>query len=224
MARDGNSKAAFSALERLCQDYWRPVYAFIRREGYGPADAQELTQEFLSRFVHKDWLNHLKDQRGKFRSFLLTFLKHFLSDYRDHVGRLKRGGGAIIVPLEALETEESSVWGATDELTAEETFDLRWAHEVMERTVTQLRREFVDSGKAELYELLKDLQPGERAVAGYAKIGAKIGLSEGAVKSAVHRLRLRHRALLRAEIARTVIDETEVDAEIRHLIRVLGGG
>ena len=101
MARDGNSKAAFGALERLCQDYWRPVYAFIRREGYGPADAQELTQEFLSRFVHKDWLNHLKDQRGKFRSFLLTFLKHFLSDYRDHVGRLKRGG--IYVTLGRME-------------------------------------------------------------------------------------------------------------------------
>lgn len=224
LARDGNSKAAFGALERLCCDYWRPVYAFVRREGYGPADAQELTQEFLSRFVHREWLNHLKDQRGKFRSFLLTFLKHFLSDHRDHVGRLKRGGGATIVPLEELETEENSAWGATGGLTAEQTFDLRWAHEVMERTVTQLRREFVDSGKAELYELLKDLQPGERAAASYAEIGARIGISEGAVKSAVHRLRLRHRALLRAEIARTVMDEAEVDAEIRHLIRVLGGG
>ena len=113
LARDGNSKAAFGALERLCCDYWRPVYAFVRREGYEPADAQELTQEFLSRFVHKEWLNPLKDQRGKFRSFLLTFLKHFLSDYRDHVGRLKRGGGVTVVPLEELETEENSAWGAT---------------------------------------------------------------------------------------------------------------
>jgi RNA polymerase sigma-70 factor (ECF subfamily) len=223
LARDGNSQAAFVALERLCRDYWRPVYAFVRRDGYNPADAQELTQEFLSRFVHKEWLNHLKDQRGKFRSFLLTFLKHFLSDYREHIGRLKRGGGTIVVPLEELETEEDSAWSATGGLTAEQTFDLRWAQEVMERTVEQLRHEFVESGKAELYEQLKDLQPGERAAASYAEIGARLGLSEGAVKSAVHRLRFRHRALLRAEIARTVFDEAEVDAEIRHLIQVLGG-
>jgi DNA-directed RNA polymerase specialized sigma24 family protein len=224
LARDGDPTAAFGALERLCCDYWRPVYAFVRREGYGPPDAQELTQEFLSRFVHKEWLNHLKDRRGKFRSFLLTFLKHFLSDYRDHVGRLKRGGGMIVVPLDELETEEVGAANTTGSLTAEQTFDLRWANEVMERTVAELHREFVSNGKADLYEVLKDLQPGEKGAAGYAEIGARLGLSTGAVKSAVRRLRLRHRALLRAEIARTVIDESEVDAEIRHLIQVLGAG
>lgn len=222
LARDGDSTAAFAALERLCRDYWRPVYAFVRRAGHGPADAQDLTQEFLSRFVHKEWLNHLQDQRGKFRSFLLTFLKHFLSDQRDHARALKRGGGVLVVPWEELETEEGGALATTGGLTAEQLYDWRWAHEVMERTVAQLRREFIEDGKAELYAQLRNLQPGGQDAGSYVEIGGRLGLSEGAVKSAVHRLRLRHRALLRAEIARTVSDAAEIDGEIRHLITVLG--
>src|SRR6266567_2945283 len=109
-ARDGDSSAAFAALERLCRSYWRPVYAYIRREGCQPADAQDLTQEFFRRFIQKDWIGHLEHQRGKFRSFLLTFLKHFLSDERDRAGAQKRGGGQIFIPLEELQAEESRAW------------------------------------------------------------------------------------------------------------------
>lgn len=221
-ARDGDSSTAFAALDRLCRDYWRPVYAYVRRDGHGPADAQDLTQEFLSRFVHKEWLNHLKDQRGKFRSFLLTFLKHFLSDQRDRAGAIKRGGGATVIPLDELEVEEQGALGLMDALTAEQTFERRWARDVMSRTCTQLRREYIEGGKGELYSCLNDLQPGEHASPSYAEIGARFGLTEGGIKSAVHRLRRRHRALLRAEIARTVGSESEIDDEIQHLISVLG--
>jgi RNA polymerase sigma factor (sigma-70 family) len=222
LARDGDSSAAFAALDRLCHDYWRPVYAYVRRDGYGPPDAQDLTQEFLTRFVHKEWLNHLKDQRGKFRSFLLTFLKHFLSDQRDRAGALKRGGGATLIPLDELQAEEQSALGVMQALTAEQIFERRWAQDVMDRAVAQLRHEYTDDGKAELYAQLKDLQPGERTSSGYVEIGRQLGLTESAVKSAVHRLRQRHRALLRAEIARTVSSEAEIDEEIRYLISVLG--
>jgi len=222
LARDGDTSIAFGALERLCRDYWRPVHAYVRRDGYSPADAQDLTQEFLSRFVHKEWLNHLKDQRGKFRSFLLTFLKHFLSDERDRAGALKRGGGATVIPLDELEAEEQGALGVLEALTADQVFERRWAQDVIDRTTAQLRREYIENGKADLYAELKDLQPGEHTSGGYAEIGARLRLTESAVKSAMHRMRQRHRALLRAEIARTVSSEAEIDAEIRYLISVLG--
>src|ERR1041385_264908 len=107
-ARDGDSTSSFAALERLCLAYWRPVYGYIRRDGHGPSDAQDLTQEFLSRLVHKEWLNRLHDQRGKFRSFLLTFLKHFLSDQRDKARAQKRGGGKTLLSLDDTSVEERS--------------------------------------------------------------------------------------------------------------------
>lgn len=220
LARDGDSSAAFAALERLCHDYWPPVYAFIRREGYSPADAQDLTQEFLTRLIHREWLNRLEYRGAKFRSFLLTFLKHFLSDQRDHARAQKRGGGAQIVPLHELEEEETGPHGL-DRLTAEQAYERRWAQEVMDRTLDRLRREYVEEGKAGIYEQLKDLRPGEPDSPRYVELGARLGLSEGGVKSAVHRLRQRHRALLRAEISRTVNSAAEIDDEIRYLISVL---
>jgi RNA polymerase sigma-70 factor (ECF subfamily) len=219
--RDGDSAAAFAALERLCRSYWRPVYAFIRREGRQPADAQDLTQEFFRRFIEKDWIDHLEHQRGKFRSFLLTFLKHFLSDERERAGAQKRGGGRTFIPLDELHAEESRCGEPVDSLTADRVFERRWAQTLMERAVGRLRQEYADDGKAELFDQLKDLEPGERGIRGYGEIGAQFGLSEGAVKSAVHRLRLRHRDLLRDEIAATLDNRNEVDDEIRYLIQTL---
>jgi len=220
-ARDGDSSVAFAALERLCRSYWRPVYAYIRREGCQPADAQDLTQEFFRRFIQKDWIDHLEHQRGKFRSFLLTFLKHFLSDERDRAGAQKRGGGHTFIPLDELHAEERRGFEPFDSLTADRVFERRWAQTLMERAVERLRQEYTEAGKAELFDHLKDLQPGERGALGYAEIGARFGLSEGAVKSAVHRLRLRHRDVLRNEVAATIGNREEVDDEIRHLIQML---
>src|SRR6185295_284064 len=126
-ARDGDSSAAFAALERLCRSYWRPVYAYLRREGCQPADAQDLTQEFFRRFIQKEWIDHLEHQRGKFRSFLLTFLKHFLSDERDRAGAQKRGGGQTFIPFEELQAEENRRFEPFDSMTADRVFERRWA-------------------------------------------------------------------------------------------------
>jgi RNA polymerase sigma-70 factor (ECF subfamily) len=221
-ARDGDSSAAVVALERLCHSYWRPVYAYIRRDGRQPADAQDLTQEFFLHFIEKEWIDHLQHQRGKFRSFLLTFLKHFLSDERDRAGAQKRGGGQTFISIDELQAEENYALEPSESLTADQVFERRWAQTLMERAVARLRQEYVDDGKAELFQQLKDLQPGERGARSYMEIGAQFGLSEAAVKSAVHRLRARHRDVLRSEIARTLGSAEEVDEEIRHLIRALG--
>jgi RNA polymerase sigma-70 factor (ECF subfamily) len=222
-ARDGDSRESLAALERLCCAYWRPIYAYIRRDGRGPADAQDLTQEFLCRLVHKDWLEHLHDQHGKFRSFLLTFLKHFLSDERRRAHSLKRGGGKTLVSLDAYETEERAAMELTADLTADQIYERRWARSVMAQAADRLRDEYRAWGRAALFEQIKDLQPGERGERNYAEIGASLGLSEQAIKSAVHDLRRRHREILRAEIARTVSDASEVDEEIRHLLQLFGG-
>lgn len=221
-AKDGDPSEAFAALEGLCRSYWRPVYAYIRRDGRQPADAQDLTQEFFRRFIEKGWIEHIQHPRGKFRSFLLTFLKHFLSDERDRAGAQKRGGGQTFISLDELQTEEGHVFEPADSLTADQVFERRWAQTLMERAVARLRQEYVDEGKGELFQQLKDLQPGERGERSYAELGGPLGLSEGAVKSAMHRLRLRHRDILRSEIASTLGGLEEVDEEIRYLIQVLG--
>ena len=221
-AKNGNPSEAFAALEGLCRSYWRPVYAYIRRDGRQPADAQDLTQEFFRRFIEKGWIEHIQHPRGKFRSFLLTFLKHFLSDERDRAGAQKRGGGRTFISLDELQAEEGHVFEPADSLTADQVFERRWAQTLMERAVARLRQEYVDEGKGDLFHQLKDLQPGERGERSYAELGAPLGLSEGAVKSAMHRLRLRHRDILRSEIASTLGGAEQVDEEIRYLIQVLG--
>ena len=222
-ARDGDSLTAFAALERLCRSYWRPVYAYIRRDGHGASDAQDLTQEFLSRLIHKEWLNHLHDRRGKFRSFLLTLLKHFLSDERERANTQKRGGGRIFVSLDAYEAEERALMEPAGGLTADQIYERHWAWTIMAQAADRLREEYTAWGKAALFEQIKDLQPGERGERSYAEIGTSLGMSEQAIKNAVHDLRRRHREILRAGIAQTVSDTNEVDEEIRHLLRLFGG-
>lgn len=220
-ARDGKSPVADAALETLCRTYWAPLYAFIRRDGYGPEDAQDLTQEFLTRFVHRDWLHHLKDRRGKFRSFLLTFLKHFLSDERDRANAQKRGGGHALVSLQQLAEEERALAEPTDGITAEQVFERRWAQALLDQAIGRLRQEYVAGGKEPLFDRLKDLQPGEHGDFSYAELGAQLGMSEQAMKNAVHRFRRRHRELLREEIGATVGRPSEVEEEIQHLLAVV---
>jgi len=212
---------AEAALERLCRVYWPPLYGYIRRQGYGAAAAQDLTQEFLSRLIHREWLNHLQDQRGKFRSFLLAFLRHFLSDQRDLARAQKRGGGKELISLDQMADEEKSWAEPVDRLTPEQVFERRWAQALMERAVDRLRGEYADRGKMALYEVLKDVQPGEHGAQTYEDIGGRFGMSEQAVKNAVHRLRRRHREILREEIAQTVTQPSEIEEEIQHLMAVL---
>ncbi len=220
-ARDGGSPPADEAMEKLCRAYWPPLYAYIRREGHSATDAQDLTQEFFARLLAKDYLQHLRHQEGKFRSFLLTFLKHFLSDERDKAGAQKRGGGKIFVSLDETSAEERYLNAPVNGLSPDQIFDRRWAQTVMERALSRLREEYVVGGKAELFEQLKDVQPGEHGESSYAEIGARLGLARGTIASAVHRLRKRHREILREEIAQTVARPEEIDGEIRNLLAVL---
>lgn len=222
-ARDGGPAQADGAMEKLCRTYWPPLYAFIRREGYAPHDAQDLTQEFLGRLVHKEWLHHLQDCRGKFRSFLLTFLKHFLADQRDRDRAQKRGGGRQLVPLDAYEAEERQALEPSDGLTPELAYERRWAEALFSSAIERLRDEYISSGRADLFDALKDFQPGRHTEEGYASIGARLGLSESGVKSAVLRLRRRHHEILREQIANTVAGPDEIEPEVRHLISVIGG-
>jgi RNA polymerase sigma-70 factor (ECF subfamily) len=219
-ARDKDSSDSEAARERLCRTYWPPLYHYLRRDGYSVDDAKDLTQEFLSRFLHREWLKHLHDQRGKFRSFLLTFLKHFLSDERDRANAQKRGGAQQLISLDACEAEERDAFGPVDGLSADQIYDRRWARAVMDEAARRLREEYAARGKAELFDQLKDLQPGEHGARSYAEIGAALGVTEQAVKNAAHSFRRRYGELLRDEIAQTVADPGEVETEVQHLMQI----
>jgi RNA polymerase sigma factor (sigma-70 family) len=219
-ARQKESPDSEAARERLCRTYWPPLYHYLRRDGYSVEDAKDLTQEFLSRFLHRDWLDHLHDQRGKFRSFLLTFLKHFLSDQRDRANAQKRGGGQQLISIDAYEAEEREALGPVEGLSADQLYDRRWARAVMDEAARRLREEYAERGKAKLFEQLKDLQPGEHGARSYAEIGAALGLTEQAIKNARHAFNRRYAVLLRDEIAQTVADPSEVEAEVQHLKQI----
>jgi RNA polymerase sigma factor (sigma-70 family) len=214
---------AREALEKLARAYWYPLYAFIRRQSRSPHDAQDLTQSFFASLLENRGLRLADRERGRFRSFLLTRLKHFLSDERKKVHAQKRGGGQTIVSLDAELAEERYCAEPATELTPELIFDRRWALAVMEQTVSRLRAEYVLADRAELFEELRHFQPGEKGDCSYAEVAVRLGLSESAVKSAIYRLRQRHRDLLREEISHTVATPFEVDEEIRHLISMLSG-
>jgi RNA polymerase sigma factor (sigma-70 family) len=219
-AKEEDSKLAADAIESLCQTYWTPLYGYIRREGYSPEDAQDLTQEFLFRFVEKKWIGRLQDQRAKFRSFLLGFLKNFLSDERDRKQAQKRGGGKTVISLDAFEAEERDRIAATQILTPEQAYDRRWAEAVVTQAAERLRQSYVSDGKTSLYERLKDLQPGEHGECSYALIGKELGMTEQAVKNAVLRFRRRYARVLREEIAQTVTDPQEIEGELNYLLNL----
>lgn len=221
----GHSSApgAREALEKLCGSYWFPLYAFIRRQGHNPHDAEDATQEFFVWLIEHKQLCVADAERGKFRSFLLAMLKHFLSDERKKARAQKRGGGQELLSLDAQSAEDRYRLEPATNVTPETLFDRRWALTVMEQTVARLREEYVAADRAELFEELKHFQPGEEAGRSYAEVAVRLGLTESAVKSAIYRLRQRHGDLLREEIAHTVATPAGVDEEIRHLIAVLGG-
>jgi len=222
-AKRSDGLLADFALERLCRAYWPPLYAFIRREGYDAHEAQDLTQEFLSRFVQKEWLGFLQDQRGTFRSFLLTFLKHFLAEQRVRACAQKRGGGQPLLSLDNCEAEEREALGSVDGLPADQLYDRRWARAVMDEAARRLREEYAARGRTALFEVLKELQPGEHGESSYAEIGATLGLTEQAVKNAVHSFRRRFGEVLREAIAHTVDGPGEVESELQYLKKVFAG-
>jgi RNA polymerase sigma-70 factor (ECF subfamily) len=211
------------ALEELCRAYWFPLYAYVRRRGHTKEDAEDLTQAFFARFLEKNYLASLSAERGRFRAFLLASLKHFLANEWDKTRAQKRGGGQILIPIDVATAETSCGIDPADNVTAEKIFERRWALTLLEQVLRRLRAEYVSDGRGNLFEQLKPtLTEASRSVR-YAEIAAQMGTSEGAVKAAVHRLRLRYREVLRAEIADTVAGPGEVEDEIRNLFAALAG-
>jgi RNA polymerase sigma factor (sigma-70 family) len=211
---------AAAALESLCRTYWYPLYAYVRREGHNPADAQDLTQGFFASLLARNSLLRVAPEKGKFRSFLLASMRHFLSDQRDRARTAKRGGGQEALSLDAQEAEERYRLEPVDRLDAEKIYERRWVMTLLEQALIRLRDESAAAGKAELYEHLRSFVAGDQEIT-CGEVAAEVGLSESAVKSAVHRLRLRYRELVREEIARTVGDPTEIDTEIHYLIELM---
>src|SRR5580700_11187269 len=195
-------KDARSALVSLCENYWYPLYAYLRRRGYSPEDAQDLTQEFLLRVLEGRYLDRADPEKGRFRSFILTSLKFFIADEADHRRALKRGGGAVL-PLELSSGEDRYLREPAHDETPERIFERRWALSVLDRVVERLRKEFLQHGRPEHFDRLKVFLLGQ-SEAPYALLARDMNTSEGALKVAIHRLRKRYRELFRQEIADTV--------------------
>lgn len=222
LSAGSNADGPNIALERLCQMYWSPLYNYVRRRGYSQADAQDLTQEFFSRLLARPWVGNADPNKGRFRSFLLGAMNHFLSDEWDKARAQKRGGGQPVLSLEFDIAESRYAHEPADHATPEQIFERRWALILMERVLNQLRKEYDDEGRSDLFKLLTPCLLGSRTEQPYAELARKLEVSEGTVKSAVHRLRVRYRHLLREEIASTVASPDEVEDELRHMFMVLG--
>jgi RNA polymerase sigma factor (sigma-70 family) len=216
-----DSPAAKQALETLCTTYWYPLYAYVRRQGHGPHDAQDLTQAFFERLLERNFLAQVQREKGRFRSFLLASLKHFLANEWDRERALKRGGGRKLIALDDDSAEGRYKLEPKDDLSADRIYERRWALTLLDKVLGNLRAEYENAGKAEVFEILKEYLSARRTSVSYAHAAQKLGMNEGAVKVAVHRLRKRYRELLRAEIAHTVATASEIEAEIRYLFAVL---
>jgi DNA-directed RNA polymerase specialized sigma24 family protein len=219
-AASGNSSSA--ALESLCRSYWYPLYAFVRRQGYDTADAQDLTQGFFELFLTKRYLDDVERDKGRFRSFLLTSLKHYLANEWKKAGRLKRGGQVQTISFDAIAAEERYLHEPTVESPAELAYDRGWAQAILNSVITKLRAEFDQSGKGDRFAALNallfvDPPPGE-----YTRLAGEWKVTESGIRSSVQRIRQRYAALFRDEIANTVRDPRDVDGEIAHLLAALG--
>jgi RNA polymerase sigma-70 factor (ECF subfamily) len=220
-AQESSSPAARAALEQLCRAYWYPLYAYVRRAGYSIEDAQDLTQEFFARLLAKSYVTLAERDRGKFRSFLLTSLRNHLANEFHHRTRVKRGGDAQLVWLDALAGEARFAAEPVDASTPETLYERRWALMLVENSLARLRKEYHAGGRGPIYELLKDYVWGEKNATTYAEVAAHLDLTEEAVKKAAQRLRHRLRELLREEIGQTVATVSDIDEELRHIVDVL---
>jgi RNA polymerase sigma-70 factor (ECF subfamily) len=195
----------------------------VRRQGCRPEEAQDLTQGFFARLLRKDFLSGVRPEKGRFRSFLLACLNHFLSDERDHSQAIKRGRGQPTIPLDVDLAERRYREEPIDQLTPELAYERRWATTLLARAQTRLAGEYAAAGKTDLLHRLQEFPLGERGESSFQDCAIRLGLSESALKSAVHRMRERYRDLVREEVAHTVDDPAEVEEEIRHLIAVVSG-
>jgi len=215
------SPDADAALAELCRTYWYPLYAFVRRKGQSPQDAQDLTQSFFARLLEKNYVAQADRERGRFRTYLLAALTHFLADEWDKARRLKRGGDREIISFDAASAEERYRLEPIDQLDASKLYERRWVTTLFDKVLARLEQEFRDSGKGDLFDGLKSSLLAEDSGSSYIQLGARLNLTESAVKQAVHRMRRRYRELFREEIAQTVSAPREVEDELKHLFAVL---
>lgn len=209
------------ALAELCEHYWYPLYAFVRRRGHSVEEARDLTQEFFAFLLEKDRLQLADQQRGRFRSFLLTALDNFLTNQWRAGQAQKRGGGRSVLSLDWSSGEQRYLAEPADFMTPERIFDRRWALTLLERVLTQLREQYRSNGKETLFLRLQGCLSGEGSRTPYAELAREMGMSEAAIKVAVHRLRQRCGELLREEIAQTVADQADIDEELGYLFAAL---
>jgi RNA polymerase sigma factor (sigma-70 family) len=217
MAPRSDSTWSRQALETLCRTYWPPIYWFVRRRGYTPDDARDLTQEFFTRLIEKQALGQVDPAKGKFRSFLLASMKHFLANEWDKANAQKRGGGKALFSIDDGSLETASHNEPVDEQTPEKTFQRRWAITVLNQVLQLLHDEHAADGKIDLFEQLKPVLTGNGGDDGYAQVAQRLGMSDTAVKTAAFRLRKRYGHLLREQIAQTVADPAEIEDELRDL-------
>ena len=221
LAAQSRSPAADEALEKLCRTYWWPLYGFVRRNGYKPEEAQDLTQGFFALLLERRDLDMIRQEKGRLRSYLLVSLKNFLAKARRRELAVKRGEGRALVPLDELLAREHADLELADSLTPDRTYERRWALMLLEQVLMRLEGEYQSAGNSKLFDCLKEFlsdEPGRRS---QAEAAEELGMTENALKQAFHRLRQRYRQLLRDEIAQTVAVPGDVEDELRHFIAVL---
>lgn len=221
LAAQGESATADEALEKLCRTYWWPLYGFVRRQGYTPEEAQDLTQGFFAMLLERRDLDAVRREKGRLRSYLLASLKNFLGKAHRRAMTLKRGEGRPLVPLQELLARERADAEPADTLSADRIYERRWALTLLEQVLARLEEEYRIAGSSALFEQLKQLLTDEPDRLSQAEVARQLGMTENAVKQAFHRLRHRYRLLLRDEIAQTVAEAGDVEDELRHFISVL---
>ena len=220
-AQRGGSPEASAALEKLCSTYWYPLYAYLRRKGHDPHKAQDLNQEFFYRLIRENYLGAVDRRRGKFRSFLLAALNHFVSNQRDHDRAAKRGGGQALLSLDDTDAENRFKLEPASGLSPEKIFERNWFLTLFDQALARLREEQTAAGRAELFDELKlfiveDAEPGD-----YNAAAARVKMTPNAVAVTVHRLRERYKKLVHEEVVRTVADPSEIEEELRRFFAVL---
>src|SRR5262249_13290451 len=220
-AGDQNSAQRHEALARLCHTYWLPVYAFVRKHGHSPEQAKDLTQDFFATFLEKNSVARAMRERGRFRSFLMTSVQNFLHDARDRTQAQKRGGGRPVVSLDEADAEACYVAQAAEELDPAKEFELRWALTVLDHVTHQLRQEYLELGRGDLFDALQSHLWGDAESLPYPQLAQQFQISLANVKTIAHRLRQSYRTKLREEIAHTVAQPGEIDDEVRYLMQVV---
>ena len=221
-AKQSDSSQAAAALEKLCRTYWYPLYAFLRRKGRSPHDAQDLTQAFFAHLFARSFLENVGPQKGKFRSFLLAALQHFISDEWDKARAAKRGGGQMFISIDDHNAEELYLLEPDASAPAERVFERRWALTLLAQALARLREEFVAAGRTREFDHLKVFLSTLTSDGAYDSVAANLGLAADAVAVKVHRLRQRYGELIRAEIAHTVASPADIEEELRHLFDAIG--